>query len=86
MRPFSRAVRRGCPNNPAILLAQNNTADEAVEHFNAAIRSRLDDSELRLNLARAYQLRGLSKEAGEQRGVRRTFAMCSPRPDLFVRR
>ena len=56
-------------NNLGILLAQTNRLDEAIDHFNAAIRSRPGDPELHLNLARAYDAKGLAREGAEQRSL-----------------
>jgi len=56
-------------NNLGILLAETNRLDAAIEHFLAAARARPQDAEVRLNLARAYDAKGLSKEAAQQRAL-----------------
>jgi tetratricopeptide (TPR) repeat protein len=54
-------------NNLGIIYAQTYRPDEALEQFSAAVRSRPDDAELRSNLARAYDAKGLAREAEAER-------------------
>jgi Flp pilus assembly protein TadD len=54
-------------NNLGIILAKTYRLDEAIDHFRAAVRARPADPETRLNLARAYEAKGLAKEAEDQR-------------------
>ena len=56
-------------NNLGILLAETNRLDAAIEHFLAAVQARPQDAEVRLNLARAYDAKGLAKEAAQQRAL-----------------
>jgi tetratricopeptide (TPR) repeat protein len=56
-------------HNLAIILAQSYRMDEALDHFKAAVQARPNDPELRQNLARAYDAKGLTKEAAEQRAL-----------------
>lgn len=56
-------------NNLGVLLAQVHRIDDAVGHFEAAVRARPADPELRLNLARAYEIKGLTARAAEQRSL-----------------
>lgn len=63
------ADRADAHNNLGILLAGRNGLDEAIEHFKAAVGARPADRDFHLNLARAYDIKGLAAEAAEERAL-----------------
>jgi lipoprotein NlpI len=56
-------------NNLGIAYGEIGSLDSAIEHFQASVRLKPNDSYAHYNLAKAYEIKGLNSKAEEERNI-----------------